>query len=245
MPSVLADNALTTLANVKEEYAAISKFSDGVIIRRINAVSNTIENFLRRKLGYRVTTVDQPEYQPGRGYSKLFLDRLPIYQVTQIIIHTLSDIMDVGEPDDEYTRSDKFDQMGLLYRSVGWPSRPGILPDMTRDVDTTNLAYNIEVAYIAGFWLPWMFFPSDSGPNPTAPPTDPPGIQLLPADIESVCIDETIASLLKPKSYHLIEEKTPGGWMKKYPANGTSGIGSLSKDSKDRLLRTPLVVLPT
>lgn len=213
----LAPFALTTYATVVAR--ASTSLAQAAVEQIINEVSEGIQDHLGRQLGYHVVTEEDPEQYQGRGQLWLILDRAPILSVEAVEID--------GTADTAWSRSAKYDAKGWLYRVDGWP---GSLPahyDLTRDPDHRRAAFNITVAYTAGFVLPQFDGAEDEDHNPD-------GLdRSLPYSIEAVAIDAVVSIATQPVG-GLIEEQTVAGWRRKWasamrPEQRRQAFGALDK----------------
>lgn len=213
MPLSLADNALTTTTAVYEELGlAVPGTPSDRVIRLINAVSQRIENHLRRQLQRKEFTSEAPEMLQGSGGPWLFLSRWPIESVDEVLVDESSET--------GFGRSDEYDLKGMLQLPSGWPRRQG-RDSLTGDPGGSR-AYNVSIAYTGGYRLP-----NDAPPDPDTSLD-------LPADIEQVCLDEIVMAYRAPRHF-ISEEATAGGWKRKYVDAGDSSRGVLMKISEESL----------
>lgn len=207
MPVTLAPNALTTAEAVYDEMG-IPVPEGGAsdrVLRLINAVSQRIENYLRRQLGRKTFSTEDPELLQGSGGQWLFLSRWPIEAVEEVLV----DGVEV-----EFGRSDEYDLKGMLHSADGWPRRVG--SDQLTGEPQGNRAYNVSVAYTGGYRLP-NDIPSE-GDIP------------LPADIELAALNEIVLAYRAPR-HHVTSEKTPGGWSRTYGKTGGEAQTGFSRES--------------
>lgn len=216
----LAPFALTEYATVIAR--ASTALSQAAVEQIINEVSEGIQDYLGRQLGYAVVTEEDPEQYQGKGQLWLVLDRAPIISVEAVTIG--------GVADTAYTRNAKSDQRGWLYRALGWTGSVPAWQDLTQDPNYQRAAYNVEVAYTAGFVLPQFDEVDDADYNPDALPRS------LPYSIEGVAIDAVISIIGRPNS-SLVEETTAGGWRRKWAGAMTPGDRNRSFAALDKFKR--------
>lgn len=195
----LAANALTTYTAVIA-HASVSQ-TQAQVEQIINEVSEGVEDYLGRKLGYKVFDSSNPEQQQGRDQLWLYLSRRPIYDVDVVKIN--------GTAVTDYSQTEEGDEKGKIYRVGGWPSSAPLYPDVTSDPDFTRLPYNIWVEYEGGFILPQYGGVLNATHNPHTAARD------LPYTIEAVVIEAVIAIAVRPIG-DLVEEATAGGWRRKW-----------------------------
>lgn len=214
MSLTLATNALTTAAAAYEALglgAVPGGGASDLVVRRINSVSQQIENYLGRKLQRKVFSTTTPEQLRGSGGVWLFLSRWPIETVERVRINE-----ETLESDD-YGRSADLDEKGILHRVNGWPRQVGMDP-LTGDPGNGERAFNVDVAYTGGYKLP-----NDSGSG-----------TVLPSDLEQICLDELVMAYRAPR-HNIAEEVTPGGHRRKYAGVTGETRSGLSKASMKAL----------
>lgn len=198
MPLLLIDEALITVDEFTGEIPA--SISQDRLIRQINAVSMAVKGELNRSLRRKVYGPTTFTKVSGKANQWLRLSRFPIESVQAVRIG--------GVEITDYETTELGDENGLLYRQAGWPMAAGISDSLTSDLNPKSSRFNIEIEYIGGWLLP----------NDT-PVT---GAIELPHDIRQAVFDEVIAGLKGSSTgafsggQSVIEERTPGGWTKKY-----------------------------
>lgn len=195
----LAPNALTTYAAVSARTS--SALTEAAVDQIINEVSEGIEDYLGRKLGYKEFGSGNPEQHQGRNQLWLSLSRRPIYSVQAVVVN--------GATVTDYSRSEDGDEKGKLYRVTSWPADAPSHPDVTRDPDYTRLGYNIAIQYKGGFILPQYDEALDDDYNPDSLSRN------LPYAIEGVAIEAVLSIVSRPLG-SMVEETTPGGWRRKW-----------------------------
>ncbi|MDR1465436.1 MAG: hypothetical protein LBJ11_09085 [Oscillospiraceae bacterium] len=159
----LADNALTTLADVKVmlgiDLASVDAMRDARLTHLINYVSAWVEQTTGRKLRRQVYT----HFFNAAGGQELVMLQWPIVKVLYI------------KMDGEKIPPDRYDYaqtgyLGVIYKDDGWPLQ-GYRSGLAYDIVAPKR--NIEVKYTAGYVLP----------KDAHPPRDP---CTLPADLLGV-----------------------------------------------------------
>lgn len=148
MPTLNA-NALTTLADVKDELLITDTNSDNYLCTQINRVSAAIETWLGRKLQKATAIVERV---PGYGGNRIQVSRYPIIDITQVqLINDAQpfDVLDANELQIENQGT------GHIYREAGFPwTVPRPKGTIARDPAPGHERLSVEVTYDAGFVLP-------------------------------------------------------------------------------------------
>lgn len=163
MPSVLASNALTTLATVLDELGLVSDSGgaqDMRFERYINAASAFCARFCDRTFERATGIVERAK---GFGGTHLIVSRTPIVTVTSIALD--GDAFDT----DTYAVHDA--EAGILYRAAGWPNTAPRLPGITQPYAPGMEERSIVVTYDGGYVTPAQV-----------------GTRTLPWDLEDVVV---------------------------------------------------------
>ncbi|MHB2020753.1 MAG: hypothetical protein ACYCW6_27765 [Candidatus Xenobia bacterium] len=195
----------TTLVAVKDELGipqSTTRF-DNRLNRLIYAATALVSNYLRRgDLGKEQVT----EYFQGTGYAELYVRKWPILSVANVTVGGT-----------QYLQGNDFsvfsygDDPGYLWRQYGWPQRPGIIGDLTPDIDINSRDYNIRVDYLAGYDLP------------TVNPDGSENLGTLPAGIYAATMRQT--AYMFARRTLVKQERTPGGfWAQFEPGEEEDGI---------------------
>jgi len=159
----LADNALTTLVDIKIMLGIApddeDPLRDAMLTHSINAVSAWVERITGRKLGRQTYT----HRFKAAGGQELVVPQWPIVKV----FHVKDSGATIPPAEYDYAQAG---EIGMIYKDTGWPLR-GYRAGLAFDLVATKQC--IEVKYSAGYVLP-----KDADP-PRKPCT-------LPADILSV-----------------------------------------------------------
>jgi len=118
----LADNALTTLADLKTQLGISGATEDNELTRIINVASQTLENQIGRKLYYEASI---SEDLGGYGTPQLALSRTPLVSITSVTFDSTT----VPAADYETYSLDA----GLIYRPGGWSWTTPTLGNITSD----------------------------------------------------------------------------------------------------------------
>ena len=156
--ATLADNALTTLEDVKDALgiAATDTTRDNYLTRLINYASSWVETITGRKLALATYT----QRYPGTGTQTMALLQWPIVSVEYVRdTDTGTDF-----PATSFDATQDAD-IGLLYKDDGWPLR-GYAGGLSEDVRA--LRRYIEVNYTAGYVLPKDATPNNPATLPAA-----------------------------------------------------------------------------
>jgi hypothetical protein len=150
----------------------------------------------------------------GTGLAQIFLAGGPIRTVDQVRINGAEIPVVIASPTDAFPlygatvyRNLEWDKLGMIYCPLGFTMWGGAFGDVTGDPDvrSSNLLYNVQVAWTGGFILPQFDGVTNSATNPTGAPTD------IAADLEeAICIE--ISNRLSRPNRQLIRERTPGGY---------------------------------
>ena len=147
MSTKLADNALTTLEDVKIMLGIapddVDEQRDAMLVNLINYASAWIERMTGRKLGRQQYT----QRYVASGTQELVLLQWPIINVEYVKDTTDGSIIPPEEYD--YTVDG---EIGVLYKDNGW-TYYGFPHGLTGDAVTGSR--NITVRYTAGYILPW------------------------------------------------------------------------------------------
>lgn len=162
----LADNALTTLATLKEDLGISGSSDDEQLKRIINAASDRVETYCQRSF-YRVTT--ETDRVPGYGWTKIYLARTPVNSITSVTYD--GDTVD----SDNYTLRDA--RSGLVEKSGGWNWSAHQVNNITSDPLPGTERYLYLFTYDGGWYTPKQY--DDDNDNTRA----------LPWDIEDACLE--------------------------------------------------------
>lgn len=134
----LSNNALTTLNTIKEELgiALIDTTQDNFIIRKINAISQSIENYCNRKF----VKADYDELYTVVNSDKVFTNQYPLNEVTGFYIY------DTEIQTADYTN----DTLKITYKNT-IPTKYDIVGISEYP---NNFFNNVRVVYNAGYVLP-------------------------------------------------------------------------------------------
>ncbi len=190
MPSILAANALTTVATMEAELGIPAGTQTTLLERLINEASDAIEHYCSRTF-YRATLTEK---YAGHGTRRLMVDRTPLESITSITVDG-SLISPV-----DYSIEDA--KIGTVYRELGWlwTAKSALDQDSSRVRPATDDKLvgteerYIEVVYIGGYVLP-------SGTVGT-------GQTRLPWDLERVAMD-TVTQLFRNRGkYQNLQTET-------------------------------------
>jgi hypothetical protein len=171
MPSILASNALTTLAAVNDELALTSDSGgaqDQRVERYINEASAAFASFCGRVFEHDDAIVENVK---SRGSHVLRVTRRPLVEVTSIVI-------DDAEVDPEDFVSDE--AAGTIYRATPWPDTAVRERTITQGRRPgSEDASRIVVTYAGGFLTPAQVAVGGVYAGET---------RTLPYDLEGACI---------------------------------------------------------
>ncbi len=162
----LADNALTTLATLKEDLGISGSSDDDQLNRIINAASDRVETYCQRSF-YRVTT--ETDRVPGYGWTKMYLARTPVNSITSVTYD--GDTVD----SDNYNLRDA--DSGLVEKAGGWVWSAHNANDITKGPMPGSERYLYLFTYDGGWYTPKQY--DDDNSNTRA----------LPWDIEDACLE--------------------------------------------------------
>jgi hypothetical protein len=141
----LEDNALTTLATLKDELGIVGATQDTTLERMINSVSAAIESYCNRKFWYEA---DIAEKVAGYGTKYLHVSRNPIVSISSITF----DGATVGS--DNYEIHDA--NGGSLYSLGEWTWTTDSAPNLSSDPLPGNEQKLYEVTYTGGWVTPHL-----------------------------------------------------------------------------------------
>lgn len=138
------ENAVTTLSNVKLSAGIASgdTSQDALLTKLINSLSVTIETYLGRTLARTTYT----EYYNGLGRQRILLRSYPV----QSVVYVKDSGTTLTENTDYYVQQQDKD-IGVLFRPTGWPAN---VVNRGMTLDPVAGSRNIEVQYIAGYYMP-------------------------------------------------------------------------------------------
>ena len=206
----LADNALTTLAIVKEDLGISVGTYDDQLKRLINAASQYVENTCNRVF-YRDTTIE--EIKQGYGWTFMQVNRPPINSITSIKYN------DEEISSDGYAVVDA--QMGIIEKTGGYIWTAHHVTDISRTMMPGSERYLYTVEYDGGWYTPKQ--EDDNGANTRA----------LPWDLENAAVDY-VRGLYRMKGQNPnVSSESLMSWNTSY----TGGDSSVIKAVKDTLAK--------
>jgi len=156
MTSVLAANALTTLARVKADLGISVSTYDTQLEHLINAVSDIIEERLGRSLGYSTVT----ETLAGRGSELLNLSRYPLDTAKAITVKHDGTTLESSSYEIHDARAGILRRIGNVW---GWDAN--VASNIAGDPIPGTERKLFEVSYFGGYVLP-------AGPGTVTLPED-------------------------------------------------------------------------
>ena len=141
----LQDNALTTVATVKNIMGITDDTQDDYIERQINVMSSKIEAYCNRKFN-KQTFTDQ--LYKGYGTAELQLQNYPIRSITSIEENNT----ELDSSNYSVLGNTGINNAGCVIKLGGRWSRAGAVTDISQQIE--YLEYNIKATYVSGYVLP-------------------------------------------------------------------------------------------
>jgi len=209
----LNSNALTTLDNVKSELGITGTDDDAYLERQINVVSNAIEKFLNRRLGYQAGKIEKVK---GYGGSRIRLSLVPLISVDDVTFINSDGVLATLDVANVEIENEGLE--GFLYYRLGWPwTAPRPFGTIARDPLPGHEESSIQVTYDGGYVLP------NDGPA-VSPQID------LPSDIEQAAILAVSSAYLRKGEDRTVKSERLMSYSVTYQDGGSVSGSPFSAD---------------
>ncbi len=164
----LIDEALTTLATVKNVLGITDTAQDDELTRMINAVSQTMARFCNRRFDHSAAITEKIA---GFGGRLMMISRTPLLNIAEVKINdTVVEDVSIYNADE-----------GFIYRKTGWPWSVRSRSNYGYEPLPGDEELNVEVTYEGGYVTPAQAAGSALD-------------RTLPYDLEQLCIDAVVSA---------------------------------------------------